>query len=279
MKIAVLIASRNRPMRLGIALRRLAATADNPDDIHVAVWLDDDDQSNSADVVNAFTGCRVTLIQGPRPSSLGEAHNALARAIQADFYTVLADDVYPAERGWDNRLRLIHEQYAEPIYCWKHRSSDPAYPILTKRWLDAAGGVFTADLFPYWFDDFWLGEVAEIAMGKPMLCLNPLKLTGDKGTGTPRMRELRWWYGVFHSTRFLRIAEAKAIHRALYQTDMPDRSAVIADMAKSDVRRDESADRWESEYSTATGEPDAGYLAARAKAETIAMLCRQPNLC
>lgn len=279
MKIAILIASRNRPMRLGIALQRIAATADNLDNIHIGVWLDDDDTSGSVDVVNAFTRCRVTLINGPRPQALGEAHNALARAIQADMYCVMADDVYPANKGWDTLLCASHDRINQPVYCWKHRSNDPAYPILTKQWVDAAGGIFTADLFPYWFDDFWLAEVAEMVVGEPILCITPLALTGDKGSGTPRMRELRWWYGVFHSTRFLRIAEASAIHRALYRKDMPDRSDLIADMASQDGMRDSNADRWETEYSTATGEPDAGYLAARAKAETMAMLCRQPNLC
>lgn len=279
MKIALLIASRSRPFRLGIALQRIAATADNLDNIHIGVWLDDDDPTNSADVVNAFSACRVTLLQGPRPRALGEAHNALAQAIQADIYSVMADDVYPSNRGWDTLLRACHERLDQPIYCWSHRSSDPAYPIVTKRWLDAAGGVFTADLFPYWFDDFWLGEVAELVLGQPMICLSPLKLTGDKGTGTPRMRELRWWYQVFHAARSMRVAEAARIHKSLYGTEMPNRSAVIEDMARGDEMREENADRWETEYSTAEGEPDAGYLAARAKAEIVAGLCRQEKLC
>ncbi len=280
MKIAVLIASRNRPTRLGIALQRIAATADNPDNIHIGVWLDDDDPSNSVDIVNAFTRCRVTLINGPRPQSLGEAHNALARSIQADLYMVLADDVYPANRGWDTLLCATHAKLGQPVYCWKHRSNDPAYPILIKQWVDAAGGIFTADLFPYWFDDFWLAEVAELVMGEPILCITPLALTGDKGSGTPRMRELRWWYGVFHITRSMRITEAAAIYERLSGgKPMPDRADIVADMARQDGMRDANADRWETEYSTSTGEPDAGYIAARKKAETVAMLCRGTNSC
>jgi hypothetical protein len=275
MKIGVLIASRNRPMRLGIALQRIAATAVNLDDVHVAVWLDDDDPSQSQDVVNAFTGCRVTLMFGPRPQSLGSVFNVLCKAVHADLYTVLADDVYPAQRGWDEVMRRLHAQFRQPVYCWRHRCADPAYPILSREWINAAGGIFTADLFPYWFDDIWLAEVVEMVTGETVACVEPLKLTGDKGTGTPRMRDLRWWYRVFHSTRPIRLKQAEAIHAALYGSPLPDRSSIVASMQAEDDRRESSADRWETEYSTATGEPDAAYIAAKVKAEK---LCQDQGL-
>jgi hypothetical protein len=269
MKIAVLIASRGRPFRLHVALQRLFDTADSPEDIAAAVWLDDDDMTPSLDVVRGFMGGRVVANVGQRPDALGDAHNALSAMVDADLYCVLADDVYPELRGWDSLLKSAHAIHNQPVYCWKHRSDDPAYPILTREWVNAAGGIFTAGLFPFWFDDFWLAEVVEIATGQPIACLTGLKLTGDKGTGTPRMRDLAYWYSVFHKTRVLRLEEAGRIHRALCGADLPDRSCVIADMAKKDAWREEMAPMWQEAYSTAVGDPDAGYIKAMEKSTYV----------
>jgi hypothetical protein len=269
MKIAVLIASRGRPFRLGVALQRIFDTADNPENITVSVWLDDDDKTPSLDVVRGFMGGRVTVTVGSRPQSLGEAHNALSTKVDADLYCVLADDVYPQSRGWDSMLVSAHAQHNQPVYCWLHRSEDPAYPILTKKWVQAAGGVFTADLFPFWFDDFWLAEIVEIATGEPIACLTGLKLTGDKGTGTPRMRDLAYWYSVFHKTRPLRVEEAKNIYRNLNGYEMPDRSEIVASLAEKDAWREEMAPKWQEAYSTAKGEPDAGYVKAKEKSTDV----------
>lgn len=269
MKISVLIASRERPFRLGIALQRIFDTADNPENITVSVWLDDDDKTPSLDVVRGFMGGRVAAMVGPRPQSLGEAHNELSSMVDADMYCVMADDVYPQSKGWDSLLVAAHEKYNQPVYCWQHRSDDPAYPILTKKWVRAAGGIFTADLFPFWFDDFWLAEVVEIATGEPIACLTGLKITGDKGTGTPRMRDLAYWYGVFHKTRPLRVQEASRIHQRMFGTEMPDRSEIIEDLAKKDAWREGMAPMWERKYSTATGEPDAGYVKAKEKSADV----------
>jgi hypothetical protein len=269
MKIAVLIASRGRPFRLHVALQRLFDTADSPEDIAAAVWLDDDDMTPSLDVVRGFMGGRVVANVGQRPDALGDAHNALSAMVDADMYCVLADDVYPELRGWDSLLKSAHAVHNQPVYCWTHRSEDPAYPILTREWVEAAGGVFTAGRFPFWFDDFWLAEVVEIATGHPIACLTGLKLTGDKGTGTPRMRELRHWYSVFHKTRCLRVEEARRIHEHLYGREMPDRSGIIAGMSEKDEWRESMADHWQEIYSTAVGDPDAAYLTARKKSTDV----------
>lgn len=269
--IAVLLASRGRPVRLSIALTRIFQTATRPERIKVAVWLDDDDPTVNMAGLSHWPNVRVVI--GKRPRALGDVHDYMSNLVDADLYTVLADDVYPVENGWDEELIRNHEHYRRPVYCWVHRnSSDPAYPILTREWVKAAGGIFTSGLFPFWFDDFWLAEVAELVMGEPVYMIDGLKLTGDKMTGTPRMRDLPFWYRVFHRTRPMRIAEAEAIHAKIFDRPLRaelERADLLADFAEGDARREASAVGWEEKYSTATGEPDAGYVAAKQYAESL----------
>jgi len=272
--IAILIASRGRPFRLQIAIHRILKTAANPDRIKIGIWSDDDDPE-TAIAASAFDN--VLLMVGPRPRALSEAQNSLAGIMEADIYTVLADDVYPATIGWDLVIDRL-AQTGHPVWAWNHGADDPAYPIMTRQWFEAAGGIFTARRFPFWFDDFWLAEVAEMVTGEPVSYPVNMRLTGDKGK-TPRMRDLPFWYRYFHATRPLRVAEAHAIHKMMTGEEMPDRSAIIASLAAGDAIREAKAGGWQDKYSSATGEPDPAYVLAKQAAEDeMALLIEEYGL-
>lgn len=274
--IAVLIASRGRPFRLQIALSRILNTAAHPGRVKIGVWCDDDDPQTA---IAASDFDEALIMSGPRPASLGEAQNALAAIMDADVYTVLADDVYPATIGWDLVIdQMMASGNMPPVMAWNHGADDPAYPILTKEWVLASGGIFTARRFPFWFDDFWLAEVAELVTGQPVTYPVNMRLTGDKGK-TPRMRDLPFWYRYFHATRPLRIAEAHAIHKELYDSELPDRSAIIASLSEGDAFREASAKDWQTKYSSASGEPDKAYVAAMASAKAeLALIVEEYGL-
>src|SRR5258708_11199852 len=68
--------------------------------------------------------------------------------------------------------------------------------------------------FPFWFDDTWVDQVAQMIQRKVNVSLQ-IDPQGNKGK-TIRMRNLRFWNHFFNNTLDERVAEAELLRRAIY---------------------------------------------------------------
>lgn len=203
MIISVLIPSRGRPLLLQDAITSLACRESGRHKIAYIVGCDDDDPATIA--MAQSMGIRAHV--APRAPSLGGVVNALSLAAPADVYCSLYDDIVCLTPGWDARIAAAWKARRDGVWWWRN-SAEATYAIVSEKWRQAAGRMFTP-YFPFWWDDVWLIQVWKWAYGGEPLVLG-CELD-DQSTGTTRMRDLKFWTDFFWSRSGERIAEAKKI--------------------------------------------------------------------
>lgn len=260
---------------------QLLGLAMNPAMIRFAIRADEDDQETQEAARKIGKHGYVHLFTGNRPKSLGQEHNRMIREMEpCAFYHVLNDDVCILTPNWETGPIRFKDQYGphRPM-CWNLiDSGSPDYPIVTREWIEAAGGLFP-EYFPFWFDDMTLACVSCLVTGDRVARIN-IDLTARK-TRTQRMRDIHFWYSFYRYLEPERIAWAQSIADKLDLKTLYFRKGrvkrrplnILADRAQMifDIRgwEDEHAKKFdgiEANIGDPTA-PDESYLQAKAYAE------------
>lgn len=261
MKIAVLIPSRGRATLLQSAVTGLCQRASWKHDIEIAVGCDADDPLTIGMAhILKLRGWPVTAHVAQRSASLGAIVDRLAALHPADVYCSLCDDVVPVTPNWDERIFEAWRARDAGVWWWGNARS--TYAIVSEKWRQAAGRIFT-DLFPFWGDDIYLLQVWRYASGEPMLKI-PATLEDIAQTRTTRMRDLREWIDFFWSLQGRRLSEGQAIARRL-GWPVRDRPAIDLVPSPEFAKRIDVIEATQGDQFPPTPE----YLGIRARAQAL----------
>lgn len=267
MKISVIIPSRGRHFRLWVAVGGLQELQSGKHDVTYVIGVDEDD----ADTINT---CEVMKMGGhvaygvfKRTGSLGAMDNALALKVPADVYCVLGDDLQIVTRDWDDIIAKAWEAKPDGMWWWSSKMEPaPLAPIISHKWFEASGRLFT-DYFPFWWDDLWLLEVWILAAEGPPLFIDAFMK--DRSIHTHRMRDLRFWSDFYHSRRPERVADAKRIAAALGWELTGITEGLCAYFGGPATDFLDKIDQIEAGQGDTAKEPTPEYLKAKARAAAL----------
>lgn len=153
--LSLIVPTRGRPRPLRRFLRSLAATTLRPSRVEVVLVVDADDPASHR---VRFPGLNVCVVVGPPGRTMGELNRAGAAAARGEYLMLLNDDVVARTRGWDaavlaaaarfpDRIGLVHvnDTLVRDHLC--------VFPLVSRRYCEAAGGVCPADYRRYRIDD------------------------------------------------------------------------------------------------------------------------------
>jgi len=259
----------------------IASTADSHELIESYIYIDDDDQETLSllDRLKKLP-FKVTPCIFPRLGSQGSMVEALIKECNAStgVYLPLPDDYIFGNQGWDSDILDAYWQF--PDHYGLFYPIDPTVPagqvtflFLSAQWVNCLGKLAT-NFFPYWFDDNWIDEVAQMVQRK--LSLTTIMIPPEGRGQTPRMRNLPFWQNYYNCTFDERLKDACKIRQAIWQTDQCGMEASEKNAAQcflklrqSGSASDESLLRMESALSPNFGEdrekiPNSYYLMEKA---------------
>lgn len=213
MNITVIIPSRKRVRGLSAVIYSLRYLESGENRVHYGVLCDEDDDE-TADACETLRhliplGYRVQK----RQKTMGGAINGMAEFMPADVYLVINDDILCLSPNWDKAIAEAVEKTPHGVFWWKNAlPMDALYPIVTEKWREAAGGIFT-DHYPFWYDDLCLVELWTMTTEQ-----EPIRLDisiADKPITTQRMRDLKFWQKVYTNTRPERVKQSVEIAKKL----------------------------------------------------------------
>ncbi len=226
MKITCMIPTRRADQIIG-CVHSFAMLESREHEVTYAIGVDSDDPASIEAAARVVQNRRASLTIFERLPSLGAYHNELAARVPADVYTTLGDDVICIAPRWDAAIATAVEVNPKGIWWWACPPEREAiYPIVTEAWRVAAGRIFT-DLFPCWYDDVWLREVAMMVTGGDVPRMAGAALI-DCPMPTTRMRDLLFWDDFFHVCRPARLAEARKIADVLCPERDSDAMALMS---------------------------------------------------
>ena len=225
--ISMLMATRDHFDKLYQVFDSIESTAADPAKIVLSVYVDDDDYGTIAflEQFGQTSAYRYSISWhiAPRTGSMGKMIEELYRAsTPSQIYMPMPDDYVFATPDWDEKLREVWRQNPDGIWlAYPHDAISPGnvtFPIIGFRWLEITGRLLTS-YFPFWFDDVWLDQVAQM-IGRKIAV--PFQITSLEGKGkSPRMFNLWFWHQFFGNTLDERIDEADRLRRSIYRDD-PD---------------------------------------------------------
>lgn len=265
LKISVLIASRGNSSGLRSSIGALDMLASGKHDIVYIVSNDFDDVLTQTIVGELLRDdISANIVCQKRVPSLGEAWNNAVSFAPADIYALISDRACPVTPIWDTILADAYMKDDTRVLWWTTNAS-PVLPIVTHKWLEAAGRLYT-DYFPFWFDDTWLHEVSAMVHGLPNYMVQAqLFINKKKSPITKRLRDLRFWMDFFIAKRPERIVHAADIRTKL-GLKMPDIKPIEAWFKSNDEMWNKKCAEWEKLMGDPS-EPDESYFIAKKAAE------------
>ncbi len=281
--ISLLLPTRNRPAYLTKLFDSLEETTYDKSAVDIWGYVDDDDAVTQEFIrsgVHSRYSFKINWVIGERTKTQGEMLTILWRrsTTNAGIYFSGMDDCVFLTKNWDEIIRAAFDRYPDRIML-AYPDEATAQPgqvtlaILSAEWANITGKILTS-YFPFWFDDAWLDQVAQMIQRKVQVDIqtNPL---GNKGK-TIRMRNLRFWGRFFHNTLDERIAEAALFRRAIYPEDSAEylksckQGEELAQRFEQSVAwsNDENAiyTEWKLAGGSAQARPSERYLAVEAEA-------------
>ena len=129
MRIAVAIISRGRPLKLIGVVEGMEALASGKHEIIYGVRCDEDDPQTMEAAEALSTGHPILIQSGPRPATLGEAHNGLMAGMQREAgpfgaFVPWSDRLFVVTPGWDEEI--AREAGTDPTrLMWWKSEQDP----------------------------------------------------------------------------------------------------------------------------------------------------------
>lgn len=271
MKISVVIPSRGRPFHLIKAVNLLHGMASGKHEVTYVVGCDEDDPRTMGAAYSLMIKVpKIEVFCTKRIGSLGQMANIMAAKYPADLYCSLCDDVEVRTAGWDDFLYKSWLGRPDGVWWWRTIKERPAtYAIVSHKWLQAAGRIFT-DYFPFWWDDVWLMQVWVMASGLPPLAADAL--LDDKAFATHRMRDLMFWTDFYTALKDERYQIAAGIAKNLGWPEQKNEVA-ICDVRPAFIA---AANRIEATQGD-KGPPTPEYIKAKLRAEKI-LLAKSKSL-
>lgn len=207
MRLAISLATRNRPGRLIDTIKRSVINWRNPDTV-LQIQVDEDDQATIDALKDASQ--LESLLKGnqeirvnvqPREDTIAQKWNRVL-GIPADVYLVAADDDPYVSEGYDSLITRAAERFPDNIgFVYGHLAnlSFTGAVAPTARMCDLMGGVIFPPLFPYWFVDHWTDDLARIT-GR--ISFANIRTDQSKPGVTQEMRE-PWWWATFYDAAYL----------------------------------------------------------------------------
>ena len=265
MKLTCVIPTRGRPHLLVGCVQSFARMRSGKHEAEIVLAVDVDDNPTLAMAFDLRATFPMLSVRGyDRLQALGSYYNDVCRNHPADAYCAIGDDTLCTGVDWDDAI--ANAVTTDPKGLWWWTCDGPRqciYPVMSHGWYAAAGRFFT-DLFPFWFDDVWLREVAVMVFGREIDRIPCARLV-DTVTRTTRMYDLRFWDDFYQATRPARVAEARRIAEALGLPNIAH--AVRPQLGPNRKFREESEKTVELQGDVEP--PSPGYLAAKKHAETV----------
>ncbi len=273
MDITVIIPSRKRVRGLYAVLSSLRMLESGLHKISYGVCLDNDDSETRDFCIEAQKVMPLAYRCGPRQKTMGGVINDMAERMKGDVFLVINDDILCISPSWDREIANAVEKTDYGVFWWNNalptdtrRFMDALYPIITDKWRQAAGGIFT-DHYPFWYDDLCLIELWYMTTEKEPLRLD-ISIV-DKPVMTTRMRDLKFWQSLYTKTRRERVKKGIEIAEKL-GLPIPKTGGIMAEkltealVSMSDERLKEiELNQGES------SPPDEAYLVAKSRAQVI----------
>jgi len=157
MRLTIILATRNRT---GLLHKTLARTLPNVSrsDTRLLVMVDEDDHNT----VNETLPDGVEKVIIRRPDSVGEKFNIGVKKAPADVYMAMVDYVAYVTPGFDQKILDAAAVFPDGIGVVYNHLANLSFPWLnavTHGYVEMTGGMYP-EIFPYWFVDHWLDDVA-----------------------------------------------------------------------------------------------------------------------
>lgn len=231
-RIAVLVPTRNRPDDLRRLHANLSTTCLRPEWVALWVFADPADEA-TASVLQELGELGGPLAIRPfleaDPDTHGARYNRMWQqgAGQADVYLIASDKSLLRTPAWDEVIRQAHRGGDGYGFFFLRDSVNQgrfgAFPVLAEPWAQALGALMT-EHFPFWFDDTWLNDVAQL-VGR----WRPLPIEMEMVTGpTQRMFQLRFWDHFYEACQGDRLAQAKALLACMHPDDPEALASAVA---------------------------------------------------
>jgi glycosyltransferase involved in cell wall biosynthesis len=215
--ISVLIPERGRPEMLERCIRSLLETAGDDKQVEILVAIDDDDPAWTN--LEKFSVLGVKYFVWPRPITLGEKLNQLAREAKGSILAFLANDYTMETPGWPAKFRAATAALPNGIgIAFPHDDLHPghaAFPIITRKMMDAVGFAFPPFFGIGWFIDTWQDEIG-LLLGQHHEINVTVRSQTEEHSKTHGMVDLPFWVEFFNATRALRIRDATNLAAVAY---------------------------------------------------------------
>lgn len=210
MSLSISLVTRGRPALLRKTLERTIAGIRMPDTrIVVAVDADDWATVAVADELRAMPHVLVDVRE--REDYFGDKWNRVLGVAPADLYGMLTDYGPYTSAGWDEKLHEAAAAFPDGIgvvYDWLANLSFPCTMTVTRRMTELMGNRIFPAVFPYWFVDHWLTDIAQM-IGRVSFA----DVTFDRSArpGTQDQREPGFWGEVYNGLYMERMQTAASI--------------------------------------------------------------------
>jgi hypothetical protein len=226
--ITVMLPTRNRVSTLQVFLDSVSTTVTNKDKVDVWIYVDEDDSATQDFLQSAWVRSqpvKINYFLGPQTIAMAEMNHNLwqASTSNAGSYLCATDDYVNLTPGWDEIVRAAFNKYPDRlVLVYPDDPSTPelaTVPILSAEWINLTGH-FHTEYFPFWFDDMWIDEIAQMIDRKVQI---PMQVAPQGGKGrTPRMHNLPFWQNFYVCTSDERLASARELRVALYREGSPE---------------------------------------------------------
>jgi len=219
--------TRGRHEMANQAIRSLFEKCSKHENFKIYILCDRDDAANSDNLKKAVNNLpNLIFLENQHTKTMGQMVNELQSKAhdECDIFIPFPDDYEIVTQNWDS---VIFDKFAinneVPASCYFKDSIVPSsqatFTVLNKKWIETVGRYVT-NYFPFWFDDVWLDEVAQMAGLKEKIDISVNCLSG-KGK-TPRMKNLTFWNSFFRNTIHERLSDADKLISKAY-TKMPSK--------------------------------------------------------
>jgi hypothetical protein len=267
MDITVILPSRKRTRGLYAVLSSLTMLESGKHRVYYGVCADDDDEETISFCKEMQGKMRLAFRVGERQKTMGGVINEMATLMPAEVYLVINDDILCLDYAWDDVIAEAVEKTPHGVFWWKNAyPMDALYPIVTEKWRQAAGQIFT-NHYPFWFDDLCLIEVWMMTTGQEPIRLD-ISIV-DKPVSTQRMRDLKFWQGLYTQTRKLRVLQSYEIAEKLGLPRPTASEEFARRLTEALIVMDEEHLKQIEINQGETSPPDAAYLVAKERAEKI----------
>ena len=157
--ITICCPTRGRPKFAQRMALSALETADNPNQINIKFYLNDDDPH-----LNEYKQILQNYDIGTDQSTV-YSWNQIAETNTSDLYMLAGDDIQFLTPGWDSKFMNCFNIYPDGIFMisfdnGKDNLKTSPHPVVTKQWRQALGWYFPF-MFHHWHVDTYTRDLAE----------------------------------------------------------------------------------------------------------------------